>query len=449
MTEPIQNIIKETYTNSQNYLSSDISKQQISLSNINPSINPNFNSIVQENIFNELVNSTNYQESKGNSSFYNFSESIQSNQDNINTNSNNSNIVMNKEQLYQTFLLFQKFLFQNMNNSCINSNNNTISPNKNGIKISTKNNNKNNDVIDEIKEIDNINESVNEEIYNGKELSEKNISQNHNIQNQLQKNENMNINNHKELIQSKSHYNIINGGNDNIIFLEESENMNKNKNNNDDILYKNDMDNENNIPKLNDINININKNEQHRNNKNIYNKVAKNSYDDIPIKFNKENFIDLVEKKLADEKKYDHFNQKNDNIKFEILNKIKPKKQSENFIKKSKIKLRKKNNDAKEIIIRDKNEEIKYEDKEKNEKLKLKISDRKNNNISKNYSYDREDTHTHILNENKNVNNFENSNIIDNLNNFINNIDKNKIHNTTFNDNDKKNIVSSKENLNK
>ena len=293
MTEQIQNIIKDTCKNRQNHLSSDNSKNQIPLCNINQSINPNFNSIVQENIFNELVNSTNYQESKGNSSFYNFSESIQSNQDNINSN---SNIVMNKEQLYQTFLLFQKFLFQNMNNSCINSNNNTISPNKNDIKISTKNNNKNNDTIDEIKEMDNINESIHEEIYNGKNISEKNISQNHNNQNQLQNNKNLNINNHKELIQSKSHYNIINGGNDNIIFFEESENMNKN--NNDDILYEKDIDNESNITKLNDINININKNEQNRNNKNIYNKVAKNSYDDIPIKFNKENFIDLVEKKL-------------------------------------------------------------------------------------------------------------------------------------------------------
>lgn len=216
MTEQIQNIIKDTCKNRQNHLSSDNSKNQIPLCNINQSINPNFNSIVQENIFNELVNSTNYQESKGNSSFYNFSESIQSNQDNINSN---SNIVMNKEQLYQTFLLFQKFLFQNMNNSCINSNNNTISPNKNDIKISTKNNNKNNDTIDEIKEMDNINESIHEEIYNGKNISEKNISQNHNNQNQLQNNKNLNINNHKELIQSKSHYNIINGGNDNIIFL--------------------------------------------------------------------------------------------------------------------------------------------------------------------------------------------------------------------------------------
>ena len=144
MAEQIENNTKDINTNSQNNILKENSKHQNSLNSINSSINPKINSYPQENIFNELINSTNYQESKGNSSFYNFSESIQSNQDNINSN---SNIVMNKEQLYQTFLLFQKFLFQNMNNSCINSNNNTISPNKNDIKISTKNNNKNNDTI--------------------------------------------------------------------------------------------------------------------------------------------------------------------------------------------------------------------------------------------------------------------------------------------------------------
>ena len=37
---------------------------------------------------------------------------------------------MDKEQLYQAFLLFQKLLFQNMNNNNNNSNNNTNSPNK-------------------------------------------------------------------------------------------------------------------------------------------------------------------------------------------------------------------------------------------------------------------------------------------------------------------------------
>ena len=118
MTEQIQN-----NTNSLNNCSSDISKNPIPVSNINTNINSN--SFSQENLFNELINSTNYLESKNNSSFYNFSESNHSNPE-------NPNIIMNKDQLYQTFLLFQKFLNQNINNNNFNSNNNNnnISPNK-------------------------------------------------------------------------------------------------------------------------------------------------------------------------------------------------------------------------------------------------------------------------------------------------------------------------------
>jgi hypothetical protein len=80
MTEQIQNNTKDIDSTSQNNISSDNSKNQIPLCDINSNSNPNFNSLSQENIFNEFINSTNYQESKGSSSFYNFSETIQSNQ---------------------------------------------------------------------------------------------------------------------------------------------------------------------------------------------------------------------------------------------------------------------------------------------------------------------------------------------------------------------------------
>ena len=422
MSEQIQNNTKDINANFQNNISKENQKNQNPLYSINSNINQNFNSYQQENLVNELINSTNYQESKGNSSFYNFSESIQSNQDNINSNQNNTNIVMNKEQLYQTFLLFQKFLSQNMNS------NNTISSNKNKNKI--ENNYKNNSSNDEVNEIYNFNKNENVEIYNGKDISENNkINQiNKNSQNQFQNDENLNNNIHKEMIQSKSHYNIINGGSDKIIFYDENESKN--------------------IDKLNDINTNINY--QRRNSSDLNNKVIKNSYDDIPIKFNKENFIDLVEKKLADEKKYGHMSPEIADNKFEILHKIKPRKQSENIAKKNKNKnkiKKEKNkiNDAKEIVDKDKKDEIPDIEKNNIEK-KLKVSERKKNNINNNYSFDKEVTHTHILNDNKIINNFENSSTLDNLANIINKSDKNQNPNITSNDN---NINLSKENLNK
>ena len=421
MTEQIQNKTKDTNANSQNNISKENSKNQNLLKNINSNINPNFNSYPQENIANELINSTNYQESKGNSSFYNFSESIQSNQDNINTSQNNTNIVMNKEQLYQTFLLFQKFLNQNMNNNnnINNTNNNTISPNKD----KNENNYKNNIVNDENNE--------NERIFNGKDISENSqINKiNNDYQNQFQNDEILNNNIHKDLIQSKSHYNIKNGGSDNIMFFDENVNIK-------------------NITELNDLN--TNKNLQRRNSSDLNNKVTKNSYDDIPIKFNKENFIDLVEKKLADEKKFGHINQENVNNKIEILHQIKPRKQSENFIKKNKNKIKNENNrikinEPKEIDEKDKNGEIPHIEKNEKEK-KSRLSERKKNNISNNYSFDKEATNTHILSDNKNNNNIENISTIENLNSIINKKDKKQNPNIISNDN---NIILSKESLNK
>ena len=438
MIEQIQNNAKDIDTTSQNNISSDNSKNQIPLCDFNSNTNPNFNSLSQENIFNEFINSTNYQESKGSSSFYNISETIQSNQDNINANINNSNIVMSKEKLYQTFLLFQKFL-SNMNNSNSILNNKTMFQNKKEHRNANKNNYKNSSAIDEINELNYLNDNENEEIFNSKDISEANkVNQKHkNHQNQIQNNEEPFINNHKELMQSKSHYNIINGGNNNIIFF--SQNMKKNKDK--------DKDNKSNITKLNEIN----KNGQYRNSDDMNNRDLKNSYDDIPIKFNKENFIDLVEKKLADEKKYEHINQENTDNKHEILHKIKPRKQNEknkNRLKKEKNKI--KNNDLKESINKDKNADATDEekDKNKNEKKKLKLKKREKNNISNNYSFDREDTNTHILNDNKTNNNFDNSSIIDNINNIINKSNRKHSPNNINNNNDN-NIIISKENLNK
>ena len=71
--------------------------------------------------------------------------------------------------------------------------------------------------------------------------------------------------------------------------------------------------------------------------------------------------------------------------------------------------------------------------------------ERKKNNISNNYSFDKEASHTLILNDNKNNNNIENNSIIENLKSFNNKSDKNQSPNIICNDN---NIVLSKENLN-
>jgi hypothetical protein len=295
MSESLQNNTKEIYSSSLNNYSSDLSKNPIPISNINTNNNINSNSFSQENIFNELICATNCQESKNNnSSFYNFSESTHSNPD-------NQNIIMNKDQLYQTFILFQKFLNQNLGNNTNSINSNSISPNKmenqSKFKLTYKNNFKDNNVIDEINELeDNDNEnSANIDQSNGKISFKKNRTTQNWKKCDIKIDEEEN---HKELIESKSNYNIINGndilnngGNDNIIFFDEKQN--------NDIVYKDDKDI---ILKLNNSREN-NKNYSQRNNSDdINNRQTKKSYDEIPIKFNKVNFIDLVEKKLEDEK---------------------------------------------------------------------------------------------------------------------------------------------------
>jgi hypothetical protein len=175
--------------------------------------------------------------------------------------------------------------------------------------------------------------------------------------------------------------------------------------------------------------------------------VTKNSYDDIPIKFNKENFIDLVEKKLADEKKYGNMNKDNAENKIEFLHKIKQRKKSDNLINKFKIKNDKnriKINDSKDIVDKENNIEILNKEKNKNEK-ELKLLERKKNNISNNYSFDKEATQTFLLNDNKNTN-IGNNSIIENLNSINNKSDRQQNPNIISNDN---NIILSKESLNK
>ena len=137
MKEKMHNKIKDININLINNYNSDITKNPIPVPNINTNINTN--SFSQENIFNELINTINCQESKNNSSF---SESINSNQE-------NPNIIMNKDQLYHIFILFQRLINQNQNQnmknnvdkneeSTNNTNNtlvnNNISRNKNIIK---------------------------------------------------------------------------------------------------------------------------------------------------------------------------------------------------------------------------------------------------------------------------------------------------------------------------
>ena len=161
MADKTQNDMKDIFTNSINNYSSDPSKNPLPVSNIKANINSI--SFSQDNLFNELINSSNYHESKNNSSFYNFSESVHSNPD-------NPNIIMNKEQLYQAFLLFQKFLNQNIvnSNTNINANSNNFSPikieNPNKIKSNYGLSNKVNNVIDEFNEINEF-----------KEINDKNI----------------------------------------------------------------------------------------------------------------------------------------------------------------------------------------------------------------------------------------------------------------------------------
>ena len=447
MTDKIQNNIKDNYTISINNFSSDNIKNHIPISNINTNLNSNLNSFSQENFFNEMLNSTNCQESKNNSSIYNFSESIHSNQDNF-----IPSLIMNKDQLYQTFLLFQQFLRQNLNNNILNY----ISQNKNGNKIENKLNNKSNDKdknnsinkINEINELD-YNEVKNEELYNSNNISIKEKT------NQILNNQNnQNNKNQKELLKNKNLNKILNdnhisnnGKRDNMIFLEESENKD---------IYSSIKENDN-------SNIKIIKK---RNKTDINNNITKTSYDEIPIKFNKENFVDLVEKKLADEKKYENKTQENnDQKKFEHIHKIKQKKDNEKInqiqhnssnTKKNKNKTK---NDKNKIKINEKKENI--IDKDKNESnLELdeeKLKNEKNNNLNNNYSFDKEDTK--VLNENKNI--FESSSIIDNLN--INNIiiksnlkkESAKIKNeninnkNTNNDDNNDNIIISRNNLNK
>ena len=380
MTNQIKNDIKEIYQNSINNYSSDLTKNQLPVSNINT------NSFSQENLFNELINSTNCLESKNNSSFYNFSESIHSNSD-------NPNIIMNKDQLYQTFILFQKFLNQNILNSNNNSgmNSNNISPNKNEnqkkyktiYKISNKDNN---NIIDEINEInefeDNDDEdNENKDQSNGKIMSKKSKTEqksaNNNIKMNIENNDN-----HKDLNETNSHHSIKNGkevinngGNENILIIDENKINEKDKDK--DLLYKDD-----------DLILQLNNNlsfQQRNNSDNIKNNETKNSYDDIPIKYNKVKFIDLVEKKLADEKKYKY-------IDFNDMNK-------NNKIEDEKIKEQEENTN--QIL----NNNINYKKVERKDRIDLDkdniIIKNKKNNINNNYSFDRDETK--ILNENKNI----------------------------------------------
>ena len=133
MKEKNPNKIKDININLINNYNSDITKHQIPVQNLNSNINPN--SFSQENIFNELINSINCQESKNNSSF---SESINSNMD-------NQNIIMNKDQLYHVFLFFQRLINQNQNmkNNIISGKNEESTNNTNNTYINNISRNKN------------------------------------------------------------------------------------------------------------------------------------------------------------------------------------------------------------------------------------------------------------------------------------------------------------------
>ena len=321
MKEKNQSKIKDININLINNYNSDITKHQIPVRNLNSNINPN--SYSQENIFNELINSINCQESKNNSSF---SESI-------NSNMENQNIIMNKDQLYHIFILFQRLINQNPNIK-----NNTIN-----IKNEESTNNTNNTYIN-------------------------NISRNKNIIGDFYENQSNNMN-------RKS-------SKDNI-----SQYLKKNKSDTNIIGQKEEFKN---VSKKKEIK---NKIIENKNNK-------KNPYDDIPIKLNTINFLELVEKKLADEEKnMKKPNNKNKNYIKKIINKAK------------KDKIRNKNMVNNNLIIKE--ERMNTYRESINKPGGKAILNRDKNKLA-NYSFDKEETKI-IYPENKNTIE-NNTSIIDNMN---------------------------------
>ena len=314
MEEKMHNKIKDININLINNYNSDIAKNQTLVPNINTNLNTN--SFSQENIFNEFFNSINLQESKNNSSF---SESI-------NSNPENQNIIMNKDQLYHIFILFQKLLNQNFLR-------------KNNLK--------------------------NEESTTNNTINNNNITRNKNIIN--------------DFYQNKSNLEI-NEKNENVgdVILKK----NKSDTNIKDIKPKEENKNFQNIRETQNINI-------------IPKKIIKrNPYDDIPIKLNTINFIELVEKKLADEE--------NKNKKAKSTNKNK------NYIRKIISKVKNKNNNNNIKIKEEKTNTY----RESVNKLYDKNIIKRNNDKLINYSFDKEETKI-IMPENKFT--IENS-IIDNMN---------------------------------
>ena len=332
MNEKMHNKIKDININLINNYNSEITKNQIPLRNINSNLNTN--SYSQENIFNELINSMNYQESKNNSSF---SESINSTQD-------NQNIIMNKDQLYHIFVLFQRLLYQNQN---MKNNNNIIEKNEEST------NNTNND---------NISRNINA----NKEFQE--IKTN-NIIKKLNKGK-LNIN--KCLKKNKSDSNILEKKEENINIID----IKKKK-----VTQKSVIENR---------------------------KNRKNPYDDIPIKLNTINFIELVEKKLADEEnKKNKLNSTNKNYIRKIIGKV----------KNDKNKINKEMNDN--YIIKEEKTNTYRESINKIPERKIL---KRNDNKLINYSFDKDETKI-------NRNTIENSiSIIDNMNTiFIKGESKKKI----------------------
>ena len=186
MTEKLHNKIKDININLINNYNSEITKNQIPIRNINSNLNTN--SFSQENIFNELLNSLNFQESKNNSSF---SESINSNQD-------NQNIIMNKDQLFHIFVLFQRLLYQNQNLK--NNNNNIIEKNEESTNNTINNNmSKNVNAMKEFPEYksNNIIQKLNEGKLNINKYLKKNKSDS-NVLEKKEKKENIDVKKKKE-----------------------------------------------------------------------------------------------------------------------------------------------------------------------------------------------------------------------------------------------------------
>ena len=211
-------------------------------------------------------------------------------------NRSTQNFIIDKDQLYETFLLFQNFMNSSQN---ISTRNKLNSPKNNQLEntftINQIESNNPENKINDINKSENIISDINKE----NKIEEKKETENNTLL-------------------SENNYSII------------SKNINNNDKNNNNI-------NNNNIS--NTINCNTNCNSDNiSNNYNINEKNIINNFDDIPIKSTNINFEELLEKNLANEKYEESKNiqnkkiiKKHEKIKRKIISISKPSKNDKKY----------------------------------------------------------------------------------------------------------------------